>query len=100
MRNTSGPPTADSDLVERITGDERIVLLVIATGLPAAASSPAGQVIWLLTLLLGIVVLATQHRDGPDDAGPGHGGGGNGGGGGGLGRPTRPRPTTPAGTKQ
>lgn len=67
-------------------GDERVVLGVITTGLPAIASVSSGQVIWLVTLLLGCVVLATQRRDGPDDGGPENGGGG------GFGCPTKATP--------
>lgn len=94
--DTPGSPVEDMDLVERIAGDERITLAVIATGLPTAAVSPPGQVVWLLMLLLGVVVVVTGRGD--DNTNGGHGGG-NGGGGGGLGRPIGPLPTTPAATR-
>ncbi len=84
--------------MDRIVGDERIVLAVIVTGLPASGGSASAQVIWCLTLLFAIVVLVTHRPDDGSEDGGGNGGG-NGGGGGGLGRPVGPHPTAPAGTR-
>ncbi len=71
--------------------DERLVLLVIASGLVVMTASATLQVLWLVTLLLAPLVprwLAAPHH-GPD----------GGGGGGGLRDRGGPRPTRPSGVK-
>jgi hypothetical protein len=86
-----GPGPDDVLRPDPLWDDERLVLLVIASGPAVMTASATLQVLWLVTLLLAPLVprwLAAPHR-GPD----------GGGGGGGLRDRGGPRPTRPSGVK-
>lgn len=106
MASDIGRRTAGQRFAELVV-DNRAVLLVIGTGLLAALAPAAGQVTWLVVLVMAACVVVTGRAGSrgssgggrSDDDGPDGGGGGGGGGNGGLPRRTGPIPSGPAGTK-